>query len=366
MSLYTKLIRPVLFHCNPENVHNMTVRMCGIAGATSAGRSILKRTFTYRDPRLECTVAGMKLDNPIGLAAGWDKSGAGVTGGSCLGFGFYEIGSVSADLSHGNPKPRLFRLPQDQAVIVHYGLQNEGAEVIARRLASTPIRIPLGINIVKTNRGIDAAPESEDAVLEDYLRSTRVLKEVAGYLVYNLSCPNTEAGRDFFAEPGRIRNLLTLLEAEQIQKPVFLKISPMGGDEALDRVIEEVGNSKLVSGYMLNLPPGKAVPLQTPESIWSNLPGAVAGKPVEAFINNRLAELYRRIDRKRQVIIAAGGVFSADDAYQKIRMGASAVQLLTGMVYEGPGLIARNNRDLSALLERDGFSNIQDAVGVDQ
>lgn len=365
MSLYTRVIRPALFRLDPESVHHATVKACGIAGATAVGRGILRRAFTYRDPRLECTVAGMHLANPVGLAAGWDKSGVAVTGASCLGFGFYEIGSVSADLSHGNPKPRLFRLPRDEAIIVHYGLQNDGAGVVARRVGSRPIAIPLGINIVKTNRGIDAPPAGEDEVFADYLRSTRVLKEVADYLVYNLSCPNTEMGRDFFDEPGRIRRFLALLEAEQIGCPVLLKISPLGGDEALDRVLEEAGGSKLVSGFMLNLPPGKVVPLQTPEKVWRDLPGAVAGRPVEALINDRLAALYRRIDRRRHSIIAAGGVFSAEDAYRKIRLGAGAVQVLTGLVYEGPGLIARINRGLSALLDRDGFANIGEAVGVD-
>lgn len=365
MSIYTRLIRPALFQFDPENVHNATVKACGLVGATAVGRGILRRAFTYRDPRLESAVAGMHLANPVGLAAGWDKSGVGVAGASCLGFGFYEIGSVSADLSHGNPKPRLFRLPHDQAVIVHYGLQNDGADVVACRVGSRSIRIPLGINIVKTNRGIDAPPEGEDEVFADYLRSTRALKEVADYLVYNLSCPNTETGRNFFDEPGRIRRLVTLLEAEQIRRPVFLKISPLGGGEALDQVLEEAGDCKLVSGFMLNLPPGKTVPLQTPEKVWRNLPGAVAGRPVEALINDCLAALYRRIDRRRHSIIAAGGVFSAFDAYRKIRLGASAVQVLTGMIYEGPGLIARINRGLSALLARDGFANIEEAVGVD-
>lgn len=365
MSLYTKVIRPALFQLDPERVHHATVQACGVAGATAVGRGILRRAFTYCDPRLESVVAGMHLANPVGLAAGWDKSGVGAAGASCLGFGFYEIGSVSADLSHGNPKPRLFRLPRDQAVIVHYGLQNDGAHVVARRVGSIRMPIPLGINIVKTNRGIDAPPEGEDEVFEDYLRSTRVLKEAADYLVYNLSCPNTETGRGFFEEPGRLRQFLTLLEAEQIRRPVLLKISPLGGGEALDRVLEEAAGCELVSGFMLNLPPGKVVPLRTPEKAWRDLPGAVAGRPVEALINDRLAELYRRIDRRRHSIIAAGGVFSAEDAYRKIRLGAGAVQVLTGMIYEGPGLIARINRGLSALLERDGLANIEEAVGVD-
>jgi len=365
MSFYSRFIRPALFRVDPESVHNATVRACGVAGTTAVGRWLLRQAFTYRDPRLECTVAGMRLANPVGLAAGWDKSGVAAAGASCLGFGFHEIGSVSAELSDGNPKPRLFRLPRDRAIIVHYGLQNDGAEAVARRIGRSPIAVPVGINIVKTNRGLDAPPDTQEEVFEDYLRSTRALKEAADYLVYNLSCPNTETGRDFFREPGMIRKLLVLLEAERISRPVFLKISPLGGGEALDRMLAETAGCKVVSGFMLNLPPGKVVPLQTPEEEWSDLPGAVAGKPVEGLINEQLAELYRRIDRRRQCIVAAGGVFTAEDAYRKIRLGAAAVQLLTGMVYEGPGMVARINRGLSVLLERDGFAGIEEAVGAD-
>ena len=203
-----------------------------------------------------------------------------------LGFGFYEIGSISADPSRGNPKPRLFRLPEDRALIVHYGLQNDGAETIARRIAQSPRPVPLGVNIVKTNRGIDAPADTDDAIYDDYLRTTRLVKDRADYLVYNLSCPNTGMGRDFFAEPGNIRRLLERLKLEELGCPVFLKVSPLGGRKALDLMLEEVEGHAFVSGFMLNLPPGKQVALETPAHRWRDLPGAISGKPVEHLIND--------------------------------------------------------------------------------
>lgn len=365
MSFYKTVVRPLLFRVDPERMHDMTVGLSKWAGKAALMRLVMLRAYAYRDPVLECEVARMHFANPVGLAAGWDKSGVAIAGAGCLGFGFYEIGSISADPSSGNPRPRIFRLPEDRALIVHYGLQNDGAETIAPRIARGPRPVPLGVNIVKTNRGIDAPPDTDDAIYDDYLRTTRLVKDHADYLVYNLSCPNTEMGRDFFAEPGGIRGLLERLQSEELRCPVFLKVSPLGGSKALDRMLKEVDGHAFVSGFMLNLPPGKQVPLETPAHQWRDLPGAISGKPVEGLINEQLSELYRLMDKKRYHIIAAGGIFSAEDAYRKIRLGASAVQLLTALVYEGPGIVARINRGLCRLLQRDGFASIADAVGED-
>jgi dihydroorotate dehydrogenase (fumarate)/dihydroorotate dehydrogenase len=364
MSFYTRYIRPLLFRIDAEHMHNLTIRMMQLAGKAALIRTFLRSIYAYRHPALECMVAGMKFSNPLGIAAGWDKSGHAIAVAESLGFGFYEIGSVSAASSSGNPRPRLFRLPQDQAVVVHYGLQNDGAEVVAHRIYCSRT-IPLGVNIVKTNRGMDAKPDSDEAIFEDYLLSTRILKDHPDYLVYNLSCPNTEMGRDFFRERGNLRLLLELLRKEHIHCPVFLKISPLGGVKTLEQVLEEVEGIQFVTGFMLNLPPGKRVPLRTPSHVWREMPGAIAGKPVEHIINKQLGELYRRMDRKKYQVIAAGGVFTAQDAYRKIRLGASAVQILTALIYEGPTVVARINRGLCKLLFRDGFHNVQEAVGVD-
>lgn len=364
MGMYKTLIRPALFCGDPERMHYRAIRTGRALGRVGPVRAVLSSALRIRDARLETEVCGIRFENPIGLAAGYDKSGEAIRFLEALGFGFIEIGSVSADVSMGNPRPRLFRLPQDEAVVVHYGLQNDGADAIAARLDQTPRRAPLGINIVKTNRGMDASPDCEADILDDYARSVRVLKDRGDYLMLNLSCPNTEMGRDFFADREHVVRFLSMLAGLDIPCPVFLKMSPMGGEAAMDALLETVDGFSFVSGFMFNLAPGKQVPLRTPPEVWQSMPGAVAGRPVADMMNACITALYQRMDQKRYRIIGAGGVFTAQDAYDKIRLGASLVQLLTGLVYEGPGLVRRINMGLCDLLHRDGFRNVAEAVGT--
>lgn len=364
MTLYKTLIRPLLFQCDPEWIHHTTIQAGHVLGKSTFLRQQLSKTYLVQDPRLQTTVCGIAFQNPIGLAAGYDKSGEAIPFLESLGFGHIEIGSISAHLSHGNPKPRLFRLPQDEAVIVHYGLQNDGAKTIAHRLTNLPHKHPLGINIVKTNRGMDAPPDTEDDILTDYVTSVRHLKNKGDYLALNLSCPNTEMGRDFFAEKDHIIRFLQALATENITCPIFLKVSPLGGIPYIETLLEACEGFSFISGFVFNLAPGKTVPLKTKPQTWQTMPGAVAGKPVKEQMNTSIKELYRRMDQKRYHIIGIGGVFSAEDAYEKIQLGASLVQLLTGLVYEGPRLIHQINTGLCHLLERNGFSSISQAVGT--
>jgi dihydroorotate dehydrogenase (fumarate)/dihydroorotate dehydrogenase len=198
MSLYTSFLRPLLFRFDAETAHHGTVEACHWLGAVP-GVPMLSRALLENDaPSLRTGAAGLSFANPIGLAAGWDKSGRCLRMIDAMGFGFAEIGSVSARPSRGNPKPRLFRLPADRAIIVNYGLPNEGAEVVAARLAT---HRPLGVNIVKTNDGPDAPPCSDDDILTDYERSVSLLHPHAAYLSLNISCPNAKGGKDFFAQP---------------------------------------------------------------------------------------------------------------------------------------------------------------------
>ncbi|MFZ5829786.1 MAG: quinone-dependent dihydroorotate dehydrogenase, partial [Planctomycetota bacterium] len=352
--IYQKLVRSLLFRCDAEWVHDRAIKTSHFVGSLGPLCGMVSRWHAYADERLATEVAGIRFANPIGLAAGYDKSGKAVPMMAALGFGFIEIGSVSADPSAGNPRPRLWRLPKDRAICVHYGLPSDGAEVVAGRLAGKRFSVPLGINIVKTNRGIDAPPDPDDAVLQDYVRSVSLLKDLGSYLSLNLSCPNTECGRDFFSIPGRLAELLTMLGELKVHCPIFLKISPVGGVAAIEQLLESVEPFPLVSGFMFNLPPGKPPGLKTPRSVWEAMPGAVAGDPARGPLDDCLRELYRRMDRSRYRVMAAGGVFTAEDAYEKIRLGASLVQLMTGLIYEGPGLVPRINRGLCRLLERDG------------
>ena len=364
MTLYKSLIRPLLFQCDPEWIHHTTIQAGRILGKSTFIRNRLSNTHHVQDPRLQTTVCGISFQNPIGLAAGYDKSGEAIPFLESLGFGHIEIGSISAKHSHGNPKPRLFRLPQDQAVVVHYGLQNDGAEAIAQRLTHVQHQHPLGINIVKTNCGLHAPPDTDDDILTDYLTSVRLLKNKGDYLTLNLSCPNTEMGRDFFADKEHIIRFLQTLATETFSCPVFLKVSPIYGVPYIETLLEATENFPFISGFIFNLAPGKTVPLKTTPQTWQTMPGAVAGKPVKEQMNTCIKELYHRMNKNRYHIIGIGGVSTAEDAYEKIQLGASLVQLLTGLIYEGPNLVRQINNGLCHLLKRDGFSSITKAVGT--
>jgi dihydroorotate dehydrogenase (fumarate)/dihydroorotate dehydrogenase len=367
MSLYSTLIRPLLFKLDAETAHHGTVEACRIAGMVPWVPQLTRACLEFTAPELQCEVAGLRFDHPIGLAAGWDKSGRALRMLDHLGFAFAEIGSISAQPSQGNPQPRLFRLPQDQAIIVNYGLPNEGAEAIAPRLAAHRMRVPLGVNIVKTNFGPGAPACSDEAILADYERSVSLLHRHAGYLMLNLSCPNAAGGKDFYAQSGNITRLLHLLKPLDLACPVFLKVAPRDDPAEHERLLAEADAFDFVRGFSFNLPPGKPATLRltTPRSEWEHLPGAVSGKPVEDLINRCIAGLATRMNRQRHIIIGTGGVFTAADAYRKLRLGASLVQIYTALIYEGPGVISRINQGLCSLLAKDGFRHVSEAVGAD-
>jgi dihydroorotate dehydrogenase (fumarate)/dihydroorotate dehydrogenase len=365
MNIYSKLIRPLLFQLDAEQVHDRAIQLGRFAGSIKLIRSILSSLYGFSDPRLQTNVCGVKFPNPLGLAPGWDKNGHSINLLSAMGFGYTEVGSISRNPSRGNPKPRLFRLPLDQALVVHYGLPNDGADAIAARLKRVQLSIPLGINIAKTNRGIAAPPESDDDVIADYVYSARLLKDVGDYICLNLSCPNTRNGREFFGDRQRISHLLKALTELNIRCPVFLKISPTGGIRRIEEILQAVEGVSLVSGFVFNVPPGKPNSLLTPRRCVEVMPGAVSGKPIKRQINDHICKMYGLMDRSRYKIIGSGGIFTAEDAYRKICLGSSLVQLVTGMVFEGPSVAKKINQGLLSLLERDGFDNLSEAVGTD-
>ena len=358
--IYSNLIRPLAFRLDPETAHHLAIA----AGARLgwAART-MRAAMRVDDDRLAVNVAGLRFPSPIGLAAGFDKSGSAIS--ALAGFGSIEIGSISIDPSEGNPKPRLWRLPADNGIVVHYGLPNDGVVAIAERLARTRLPVPLGINLVVTNRGPGAAPLNADQIIGEYATAAKAMAPYADYLMLNLSCPNTVDGRDFFADPGHLDACLAALDEAKLRLPVFLKVSPLGGIEAIERVLAAAEGRDFVSGFMFNLPPVKPESMRTSEHVWRKMPGAVSGPPAAALADFCIRETFRRMDRKRHVLIGAGGVSTAEDAYAKIRLGASLVQLLTALIYQGPGLVRRITTGLAQLLSRDGVKHVADVVGMD-
>jgi dihydroorotate dehydrogenase (fumarate)/dihydroorotate dehydrogenase len=369
---YERAAAPLLFRADPEWIHDRSLRTAELLGALPWLCDVIGKRYAGSHPRLHTTVAGLHLHSPIGLAAGYDKNGRGVNLLSSLGFGHVEVGSVSAAPSAGNPAPRLWRIPADQGIVVHYGVPNDGADLVGRRLGRRPTRrnhrrptVPVGVNLVNTNHGPSAAEESVPVIIADYARSAGSLHDQADYLCLNLSCPNTEDGRGFFHHGSRLAELLAELAELPITKPVFLKVAPFNGTAELGRFLETAGAAPFVAGFSVNLPPGKPAGLRTPPEVLAGMPGAVSGPPSRARAEQTVRELYLGMDRRRHAIIGSGGVSSAADAYRMIRLGASLVQVFTALVYHGPGVIRAINDGLAELLERDGFGSIGEAVGAD-
>jgi dihydroorotate dehydrogenase (fumarate)/dihydroorotate dehydrogenase len=363
--VYETAVRPLLFRLEPERAHELALRTSALAGRAGPVRGLAHRAFAGNDAGLGVELGGLSFRNPLGLAAGFDKNGRALPLLAELGFGHLEMGSVSASPSDGNPRPRLFRLPQDEAIVVSYGVPNDGAEAVAARLYGSRLPVPLGVNLVKTND--PRLPAAEPGVYEDYARSFALLQLRADYVALNMSCPNSPGDRDFFDELPRIERLLAALAEEQPRVPVILKLKPTTDAGVLRETVAIADGFSFVAGFAINLPAGKpdVLRLSAPRGQLERMPGAVGGRPVEAFVNDVLGRLFEITGGGRYGLIAAGGVFTAEDAYRKIRLGASLVQLYTALVYRGPGIAKEILGGLRILLERDGAKRVADVVGVD-
>lgn len=358
-----KVLRPLIFLQDPENAHDRILKVGEYLGRSPL-REAVGWLYDFKDSRLESDVCGIHFLNPVGMAAGFDKNGVLLDFLPYLGFGYAEIGSVTAQSSEGNPKTRLFRLPEDEAIINRMGLNGGGADEVAGRLANRKFKIPVGINIAKTNY----PSLQDDAAIEDYCYSFEKLYGIADYIVINISCPNTEDGRTF-EDLHSLRELLyglRTVERELIEngcekKPVLIKISPDLSYSTLDGILEV--SEHFTAGYvMCNTSSGRFGLRTSKKRIAEIGRGGLSGKPVRGKSTELIGYTYRHLERP--VIIGAGGIDSPEAAYEKIRAGASLVQVFTGLVYEGPALVKKINQGLVKLLERDGFSSIPEAVGA--
>jgi dihydroorotate dehydrogenase (fumarate)/dihydroorotate dehydrogenase len=330
--------------------------------------NVLKAQFGVKDPRLQSTVAGIGFPGPVGLAAGFDKNAEAIHATSKLGFGFVEVGSVSLHPSTGNPeRPRIWRLPKDEGMRIHYGCPSDGALVVSERLRSRDIGVPLGVNLVETNTGVMA---SVDQTIEEIGQTIDQFAGQADYITLNLSCPNMpRGGIGLFDDAIGLGLLLKRCAKITGLPPVFLKITPAGNPEdpqVIDAILAAVDPYTFVSGFVLNIPNrNPSGTLRTPAEQLERMRGGITGPSLRQLTNAATRSWYTRIDRTRHVLIGCGGITNAADAYQTIRLGASLIQLYTALVYQGPGLIKTINDGLSHLLGRDGFRSISEAVGVD-
>ncbi|MCU0911021.1 MAG: quinone-dependent dihydroorotate dehydrogenase [Rhodobacteraceae bacterium] len=335
-----------LFHrLDPEAAHGLALK------ALRAG--LVPRPGPVTSPRLRTTLAGMDLPNPVGLAAGFDKNAEALAPLMRAGFGFLEVGAATPRAQPGNPRPRLFRLAEDRAAINRFGFNNDGAAAIAARLAGRPAGIPVGLNLGANKDSADRAA--------DFARVLATCGGVADFATVNVSSPNTERLRDLQGRAALAALLAGVMEARDALPrpiPVFLKIAPDLGEAELSDIAEVATDSGLAGVIATNTTLSRDG-LQSPHR---GEAGGLSGAPLFARSTRVLARL-SQLTEGRLPLIGVGGVGSAEDAYEKIRAGASAVQLYTAMVYQGISAAARIARGLDALLARDGFASVAEAVG---
>lgn len=355
--LYQKILKPVFFRFDPENVHNFMTKIGVGLGSFGLGRLITGMLFKYQNPKLAITVRGIDFKNPIGLSAGFDKNAELTDILPSVGFGFAEVGSITGEPCPGNPKPRLWRLPKSRGLGVYYGLKSDGCEVVSSRLSKKKSTIPIGVSVAMTNRKDNV---NIDNAIADYAKVFRTMEPLADYLTVNTSCPNTIGGQPF-AEPDNFERLFQALDAIPTAKPVFIKLSPDMSKEQLDRLLDISRKHRIDGIICTNLTKRR----EGPKILDKEVPkvGGLSGKIVQEKSDDLLSYVFKR-EGRRFTLVGSGGVFSADDAYAKIRNGASLIQLITGMIYQGPQIIGEINRGLVKLLERDGFNNISEAVGI--
>ena len=363
MNLYRAAVRPLLFRIDPERVHHLTTVACQVAGRVPPALGLIEKLFgSAPDPRLETAALGIRFANPVGLSAGYDKSGKTPAVLSRLGFGYIDIGSVSRWPSEGNaPRPRLFRLPVDDGLVVNYGVPSDGAAAVARRLARKPSRVPIGVTLVETNSGKASAASD---VIAEIAAAFEPFRGSIDILFISAFCPNETTGARPFADLDNLRLLFEALGRMPDLPPVVLKIKAHG--ERIDRIIEIATPFPFVKGFLPSVAPARPyVGLRTPAAELERMPGTATGPYSQPYLLQDMRDWYARIDPARHIVIANGGIRSGADAYAAIRAGASLVGLVTALVYQGPGIARRINRELSALLQRDGFANVADAVGAD-
>jgi dihydroorotate dehydrogenase len=370
MDIYRNLLRPLLFSgakVDPEFAHEQAIALLHWLDNNQNGSFVSKRlaqlqqSVSYQDARLEQQLWGLNFANPLGLAAGFDKDGMAARIWGKLGFGFAELGTVTYYPQPGNPRPRLFRLTEDEAALNRMGFNNQGSAVLAERLSKQqPSSIPLGINLGKSK----ITPLEEAAA--DYLGSFKRLREVGDYFVVNVSSPNTPGLRSL-QDKTQLSRILDVLQGENLsKKPILVKIAPDLSWDGIADVIELAHTYQLAgiiaTNTTLRRDGLKTRVLEATGKSVTEEAGGISGKP----LRDRATEVIRLIarDRGSLPIIGVGGIFTAEDAWEKITAGANLIQVYTGWIYEGPWMVRRILEGLVQQLETRGLNSISEAVGL--
>jgi dihydroorotate dehydrogenase len=354
--VWRRLVRPTLFALPPEAAHRAAFGGLRAALRLRPLRAAVARALVPRDPALRTEVFGRTLPSPVALAAGFDKDAVGVDALAALGFGAIEVGTITPRPQPGNPRPRLFRLPDDEALVNRMGFNGAGMQAAARRLRARTSDVVVGANV-----GRNKATPDERAV-DDFAQATRELAPLVDYVTVNVSSPNTPGLRDLQAVE-RLRPLLVAVREAAAGTPVLVKIAPDLADEDVDAVADlarELSLAGIVATNTTIARPGLVTPAERVAAIG---PGGLSGPP----LRERALQVLRRLRARagdELLLVASGGIAGADDAWERIRAGATLVQLYTGFVYGGPGTPSRVARGLAERARAAGYERVQDAVGT--
>jgi len=354
MNLYKALFRPFFFLMDGEQAHNLAISLCKFAGRHRTLKSLVGRQGCS-DKKLALQVAGLNLCSPVALGAGFDKNARGINILSRLGFGAIEIGAVSAKPCAGNAGCRAIRLIDDRSVVTRYGVPNDGATAIAPRLECRDRRIPVGVNVIWSNSGNPGASIHE--IVREISLATSQLLDCVDYATINFACPNMKGG-SHFEDIENIRILLNKLDELDPKVPIFLKLKHHEGDEAwLDDFLSLTCEYKWISGFIPIIHLMRNMGNATDHG-GKQLRGSVSGALIKDASLKMIRVWYQKMDRDRHALVATGGLTSAQDVYNAISAGASFVQIFAGMIFEGPFLARRINRELVELMNVFGVESI--------
>ena len=353
-----RALRWILFRFDPESVHRLAL----VALRALGWRPLARRLRPRASPALAVDALGLRFEHPLGLAAGFDKGEVLAPGLFALGFSHVEIGTITPRPQAGNPRPRLFRLPEHRALVNRMGFNNDGAEACAERLAVLAPADRPGVVGVNVGKNKDTPNERAE---DDYLASIDRLHPYADYLVVNISSPNTPGLRELQQRDALERLLRACVNRAMslpVRKPLLVKLAPDLSGEALDEAVEvalSVGAAGIIATNTTIQRPGPVASHRRAAEA-----GGLSGAPLEPLAVSALRRVYARAGG-RIPIVGVGGVMTAEDVYARVRSGATLVQAYTGFIYGGPGLVPPVLAGLERLLKRDGFSSISDAIGVD-
>lgn len=359
--IYRWILKPIFFKFDPETIHGYFLVIGQFIGKHTVTKKLSGFFWNYKNSSLEQDITGLNFKNPIGLAAGFDYEAKLTQILPEIGFGFETIGTITNKAYEGNIKPRLGRLIKSRSLLVNKGFKNLGIKETLKNLEGAHFEIPIGLSIGVTNT---PALSGQDDAIRDIVESFEVAEKSPvpfSYYELNISCPNLQVEVEFYS-PESLESLLNAVTKNKLSKPLFIKM-PIDKTDAevllMLKVIEKYPAAGVIFG---NLQKNKNDPALDPSEVKNFAKGYYSGKPTEKR-SNELISLAYKTSGKKLVIIGCGGIFCAEDAYKKIKLGASLVQMITGMIFEGPQVISDINLGLAKLLKADGYKNISEAIG---